>query len=54
MCMSITAYLPTMEIPYMTFIVMYEIRNVYRLLKNEGLKDKEVAGMMELSSNQGL
>lgn len=53
-CTSITVYLPTMEIPYMTFIVMYKIRNVYRLLKNKGLKDKEVAGMMEVSSNQEL
>lgn len=52
--MSITVYLQTMEIPYMTFTVMYKIRNVYRLFKNEGLKDKEVAGMIELSSNQGL
>lgn len=54
MCMSITVYLPTMEIPYMTFIVMYEIKHVYRLLKNEGLQDKEVAGMMEFCSSQGL
>lgn len=53
-CTSITVYLPTMEIPYMTFIVMYKIKNVYRLLKNKGLKDKEVAGMMEVSSNQEL
>lgn len=52
--MSITVYLQSMEIPYMTLIVMYKIRNVYRLLKNKGLKDKEVAGMKELSSSQGL
>lgn len=37
----------------MTFLIMYKIRNAYRMLKNERIKDKKIAGMMQLSSNHG-
>jgi len=49
---AVTAYLETMEILYMTFLIMYEIRNVYRILKSERLKDKKISGMMQLSTKQ--